>query len=76
MFNDFNTTIGESVVDIGDTATGLADTHEDYEHTLNVLKELTDKLKNRTFDDFDKDGDGIVTKEEFNKGLNDGFEGE
>jgi len=69
LFDQFSATLDHSVVDLNQTSVGLANTHDEYEKTLTVLKALTDKLKNKTFDDFDADGDGIITKDEFNSGI-------
>ena len=69
LFDQFSTTIGHSVVDLNQTSTNLINTHDEYEKTLSVLKALTDKLKNKTFTDFDADGDGIITKDEFDNAI-------
>jgi chromosome segregation ATPase len=67
MFSHFGNTLGTTVVDLGDTAQDLDQTQEDYENTLGQMKNLIDRLKTSTYGDLDKDGDGLVTKEEFDE---------
>lgn len=65
MFSQFGNTLGTSVVDLKDTAKGLDDTQEDFDDTLDQMRKLIEKLKDNTFADLDLDGDGIITKDEF-----------
>lgn len=67
MFSQFGNTLGASVTEIQDTAQKLDDTQEGYDQTLDQMRQLIEKLKTSTYEDLDVDGDGNITKEEFDK---------
>jgi chromosome segregation ATPase len=63
MFTEFSATIGSARED-------LDDTREGYDKTLDKMNMLLDRMKNSTFKDIDIDGDGIVSKDEYNDYIN------
>jgi len=70
LFTSFNTSIGTNIENIQDTSNDLDETQEKFEKHLNLLKNLTKELKTRTFDYFDTDNNGTISKEEFQDGIN------
>lgn len=69
LFTQFNNTISSNVVEIQDTAETLGKTQDEFDSTLNEMKNLVERLKNTTFTDFDKNNDGIISKEEFDDAI-------
>lgn len=69
LFNKFSNTISTNFIKINDTADHLGETQDEFEVTLNEMKNLVNKLKDETFNDLDVDGDGTITKEEFENGI-------
>lgn len=63
MFNEFNTTLG-------DTSEGLNETKEEYDIALNRMNKLVEKMKNNEFKELDQDGDGTITAKEFENYVN------
>lgn len=63
MFSQFGDTINTSVVE-------LKDTHDGYTDTLTQMRGLIEKLKASTFGDIDINGDGAISKEEFEQYIN------
>lgn len=47
----------------------LSGTSVDLDDTAVVLRKLVEKLQDETFEKFDVDGDGVITKQEFQQGL-------
>ena len=68
-FDNFNKTIGVNVTELKTTADHLDATHVGYDHTLEEMKNLLDKLRSAKFADFDKNHDGMITAEEFAEGI-------
>lgn len=69
LFTQFNNTISSNVVGLQDTADTLGKTQDEFDSTLNEMKNLVERLKNTTFTDFDKNNDGIISKEEFDNAI-------
>ena len=65
LFNQYSETIGTNASNILDAADGLDETQGNLDETLYVLDALVNKIKDNTFDDIDKDNDGIITQDEF-----------
>lgn len=70
IFTSFNDTLNNTVVDISNTVDDLDETQEQFDETLVTLRTLINKLKGSVFEDFDKNGDGSITKVEFDEGVN------
>lgn len=64
MFSEFSTSIQS-------TSEELNETQDEYDETLKQMKILLENLKNETFDDLDKNNDGIITENEFRNAIDD-----
>lgn len=51
---------------LGNTQQSFATTHDEYENTLNKMDRLINNLKNKTFNELDGNGDGMISRKEFN----------
>lgn len=60
-----SSTFNDISEDINNSAQNLDNTNENYNKTLNQMQNLLERLKDKTFDDFDKNNDGVITEEEF-----------
>lgn len=65
LFTHFSETINTNVSEIKNTTSALGETQDEFDEIVNQMKMLVDKLKDSKFSDFDLDGDGVITKEEF-----------
>ncbi len=63
MFQDFSSTIDTNLVKLDNTTSDLED-------TTGILSNLVNILKDKTFDDFDLDKSGYISKDEFDKVIN------
>jgi len=70
-FNQFGETISNNITEIKDTAEELDETKTDLGHELNKLKNLVENLETKTFEELDKNQDGVITKEEFDNAIDD-----
>lgn len=71
MFNQFNTSIGQNVTEIKGTAESLDHTQDELDTTVKKMKILVDGLKDKSFKEFDKNNDGVISKDEFDAEIND-----
>ena len=58
-------TFNDISIDIDRSAENLGNTNEDYNKTLEQMKNLLERLKDKTFNNFDKNNDGVISAEEF-----------
>lgn len=58
-------TFGDLSEDINTSSRRLGETREDYDETLGQMKNLLERLKNKTFDQLDQNDDGLITEDEF-----------
>lgn len=49
------------------THQSFSSTHEEYEATLGKLNKLINDIKNKTFNDLDGNGDGLISRKEFER---------
>lgn len=70
LFQDFSQTIGQNVVRIEGTADDLSETQEKLAETLKAFETLNSKISASKFKDIDKDGDGRISKEEWQQHIN------
>jgi gas vesicle protein len=52
---------------LGNTQQSFATTHDEYENTLHRMDRLINNLKNKTFNELDTDGNGQISKKEFER---------
>jgi len=69
-YSQFASTIDTNLVKLDTTNESLSNNVSDLEDTASVLNKLVNSLKEQTFNQFDQNGDGKISPNEFNLGLN------
>lgn len=68
-YQQFSSTIDTNLIKMDSTQESLEEVQEDLEQTANVLKQLIENLKGKTFTEMDQNQDGYITQEEFQAAL-------